>query len=115
LPRAGWMPQLPQRFGFDLTDSLSCYCERLAYFFQRLLRAIFESEAHLDDLFLARSQRTQHLRSLVFQIDVNYGFCRRNYRAVFDEVAQVRIFFFANWRFERDRLLRNLQNFPDLC
>src|SRR5208283_4709914 len=108
------MAQLSQRFGFDLADAFASYCERLADFLQRVLRTVFEPEAHLDDLLLARRQRAQHLRSLVFEVDVDYRFGRRNYSAVFDEVAEVRIFFFANWRFEGDGLLRNLQDLADL-
>src|SRR6059058_5173105 len=108
------MPQFPQRFGFNLPDTLASHGERLPDFFQRVLAAVFQTKAHLDDPFLARRQRAQHLRSLVFQVDVDHSFSRRNHAAVFDEIAQVRIFLFANRRFERDRLLRNLQDFPDL-
>src|ERR1700719_2303299 len=101
------MPQLSQRLGLNLPDAFASYRERLADFLKRVLRAIFQSKAHLDDLLLARGQRTQHLRSLVFQVDVDYGFSWRNHRAVFDEVAQMRIFLFAYRRFKGDRLLRN--------
>src|SRR5713101_3301809 len=104
------MPQLAQRLSLDLADALASYGKRLAYFFQGVFRAVFQAEAHLDDFFLARRQRTQHLRSLIFQVDVDHGFSRRDYGAVFDKVAQVRIFLFADRRFEGDRFLRDLQH-----
>src|ERR1700678_2838168 len=106
------MPQLPQRFGFDLGDAFAGYGEALADFFQGVLAAVFEAEAHLDYFFFARGQRPQDLSRLVLEIHVDHRFCRRDYGAVFDEVAQMRIFLFADWRFERDGLLRDLQNFP---
>ena len=93
------MPQLSQRLGFDLPDAFSGYCERLAYFFERVLAAVFQPKAHLDDLLLARCQRTQHLRGLVFEVDVDHGLGWRDYRAILDEVAQMRIFLFAYRRF----------------
>src|SRR5271170_2713135 len=98
------MTQLAQRFGFDLADAFASDCERLAYFFQGVLAAVFQSEAHLDDFFFAWRQRAQHLRSLVFQVDVDHGLGWRDYGAVFDEVAQMRIFLFANRGFEGDWL-----------
>src|SRR5208337_870995 len=114
LPRTRWMPQLSQRLGLNLPDAFARYRERLADFLQRVLRTIFQSESHLDDFFLAWCQRAQHLRSLVFEVDVDHSFGWRNYRTVLDEVAQMRIFFFANRCFEGDRLLCNLQNLADL-
>src|SRR5580704_17781612 len=107
------MPQLAQRLGFDLPDAFASNSERLADFFQSVLTAVFETEAHLDDFFLAWCQRAQHVRSLVFQVDVDHGLRWGNDRAVLDEVAQMRIFLFADWRFERDGLLCNLQDLAD--
>src|SRR5208283_1355648 len=107
------MPQLAQRFGFDLADAFARDCERLPDLFQSVLTAVFETEAHLDDFFFARGQRAQDLSCLVFEVHVDHGFGRRNDGAVFDEVAEMRVFLFANRRFEGDRLLRDLQYFAD--
>src|ERR1039458_410043 len=104
------MPQLAQRLGFDLADAFAGYGERLPDFFQSVLAAVFEAEAHFDYFFFARGQRAQDLSGLVLEVDVDHGFGGRDYGAVFDEVAEMRIFLFANRRFERDRLLRNLQH-----
>ena len=102
------MPQLAQRLGFDLTNAFAGDRKRLPDLFQCVLAAIFKSEAHLDHFFLSRGQRAQDLSCLVLEVHVDHGFGRRNYGAVFDEVAQMRIFLFANRRFERDGLLRCL-------
>src|SRR6266436_4539128 len=109
------MPQLAQRLGLDLADAFASHGKRLAHFFQSVLRAVFQTKAHLDDLLFAWSKRAQHLRSLVLQVDVDHGLSRRDHRAVFDKVAQVRIFLFADRRFERDRFLRDLQHLAHLC
>src|SRR5271166_2168403 len=114
LPRARGMPQFAQCFGFDLADAFAGYSERLPDLFQSVLAAVFETEAHLDDFFFARGQRAQDLSRLVLEVHVDHGFGRRDYGAVFDEVAKMRIFLFANRRFEGDRLLRDLENFPHL-
>jgi hypothetical protein len=49
------MPQFPQGLGFDLADALARDGEVLAHFFEGVLAAILQSEAHLDDFFLARA------------------------------------------------------------
>ena len=50
-----------------------------------------------------------------FEIQVDHRFGRRHHLAIFDEVAKMRIFLFADRRFERDRLLRDLQDLADLA
>ena len=104
------MAQFAQRLGLDLADAFAGYCERLAYFFEGVLAAVFEAEAHFDYFFFAWGQRAQDLSGLVLEVHVDHGFGRGDYGAVLDEVAEMRIFFFANWRFEGDWLLRDLQN-----
>src|SRR5690348_6576251 len=74
LSRAGWVTQLAQRLGFDLANALASHCERLSDFLEGVLGAIFESKAHLDDLFLARSERAQNVRRLLLEVHVNHGF-----------------------------------------
>src|SRR5882724_715994 len=115
LPRTARMPQFAQCLGFNLADTFASNCEALPDFFQSVFAAVFQAEAHFDDFLFARSQRAQDLSGLVFQVDVDHRFRRRNYRAVFNEVAKVRIFLFSDWSFERDGLLSDLQDLPDFC
>ena len=60
LARAGGVPQLAERLGFDLADALAGEGKRLSHFFERVLPAVFQPEAHLDDLFLAWGERLQY-------------------------------------------------------
>src|SRR5258706_10625117 len=108
------MPQLAQGLGFDLADAFAGDREALPDFFQRVLAAVFQAEAHFDYFFFARGQRAQDLSGLVLEVHVDHGFGGRDHGAVFDEVAEMRVFLFADWRFERDGFLRDLQNFSYL-
>ena len=84
------MPQLAQGFGFDLADALSGYLEALADLFQRVLGAVFQAEAHLDDPLLARRERAQNLRGVLLEVDADDRFGGRNRLPILDEVAKVR-------------------------
>ncbi len=95
---AAGMPQFTQRLGFDLADALARNGKVLAHFLERMLAAILEAEAHLDDLFFARAQGFQHLSGLLAQVEIDDGLRRRNHAAVHDEIAQVRLFFFTDRR-----------------
>src|SRR5258707_2635743 len=108
------MPQLAQRLRFDLANAFARHGEGLADFFQRVLAAVVKAKPHLDYFFLARRQRLQHRRRLFLQIQVDDRIGRRNHGLVFDEVAEMRIFFLTNRSFQRNRLLRDLQNLAHL-
>ena len=87
----------------------------LAHFFERVLAAILQAEAHLDDFLFARAEGLEHFGGLLAQVEVDDGFRRRNHAAVHDEIAQVRFFFFTHRRFERDGLLRDAQDLANLA
>src|SRR5260370_286478 len=108
------MTQLAQGLGFDLPDAFARNRERLADFLERVLTAIIQAEAHLDDFFFAGCQRLQHGRRLFLQVQIDDRIGWRYHRLVFDEVAEMRIFLFADRGFERDRLLGDLQNLAHL-
>ena len=61
--------QLAQGLGFDLADALAGDLEGLADLFERVLGAVFEAEAHLDDALFARSQGAEDLRGVLLQVD----------------------------------------------
>ena len=108
------MAQLAQGLGFDLADALAGYLEALADFFQGVLGAVFEAEAHLDDALLARGQCAQDLRGVLLEVDADDGLGGRDGLTILNEVAEVRIFLFADGGFERDGLLRDLEHLADL-
>src|SRR5208282_954712 len=103
------MAEFAEGFGFDLADAFAGDREALPDFFQSVLAAVFEAKAHFDDFLFARRQRAQDLSSLVLEVHIDHCLGRRDYGAVLDEVAQMRIFLFADWRFEGDGLLRDLE------
>ena len=74
LARPRRMTQLAQRLGFNLPDALARYLEALAHFFERMLGAVFEAEAHLDDALLARRERAQNLRCVLLQVHADHRF-----------------------------------------
>src|SRR5438093_3193393 len=114
LPAPTRMPQLAQRLRLDLADALAGDGEVLAHFLQRVLRAVAQAEAHLDDLLLARRERLEERLGLLLQVDVDNRLGRRDHVAVLDEVAQMRILLLADRRLQRDGLLRDLQDLADL-
>src|ERR1700730_17839831 len=109
LPAPRRVPQLPQRLRLDLADALSGDREALAHFLERVLAAVADAEPHLDDLFLARRERLEDRFGLFLEVKVDDRLGRRYHLTILDEVAQMRIFLFANRRLEGDRLLRDLQ------
>ena len=111
---AAGVAQFAQRLGFDLADALARDREVLADFFERVLAAVLQAEAHLDDLLFARRERLQHLRGLLPQVQIDHRVGGRDPVLVDDEIAQVRLFLFADRRLERDRLLRHAQHLAHL-
>jgi len=65
------MAQFAERLGFDLADALAGDRERLADFFEGVLAAVVQAEAHLDDFFFAGRQRLQHRGGLFLQIQID--------------------------------------------
>src|SRR5216684_3864208 len=114
-PAARRVAQLAQRLGFDLTDALARDGEALADLLERVLTAVADAEPHLDDLLFARRERLQHRFGLFLQVQVDDRLGGGDDLAILDEVAKMRIFLLADRRFERDRLLRDLEDLPDLA
>src|SRR3954454_9853381 len=90
LLRARRMAQLAERLRLDLADALARHVERAADFFERVLGAVADAEAHLEHLLLARGERAEDLVRLLFQICDDHVIDRGNHAAIFDEIAEVR-------------------------
>src|ERR1039458_4024866 len=88
---AAGMPQLPQRFGFDLPDALARYGEVLPHLFERVLAPIFQAKSHLDDFLLARRQGLEHLRSLFAQIEIDDRVGGRDAVVIHDEIGRAHV------------------------
>src|SRR5947209_13925492 len=108
------MTQLAQRLCLYLADPLASDLEGLANFFERVLRTVFQSEAHLDHALFPLGQAAQHRRRLLLEIDVDNCFRRRDDGAILDEVTEMRIFFLADRRLEGDGLPRDREDLANL-
>src|SRR5215471_11061446 len=84
-PAARRMAQLAQRLGFDLPDALARDGEALADFLERVLAAVADAEAHLDDLLFARRERLEHRLGLFLEIQIDHGLGRGDHLAILDE------------------------------
>src|SRR6187431_3042363 len=102
--------QFTQRLRFNLTDAFTSYREVLSDLFESVFCSVFKPEPHLDNALLTWSQSVQDLFGHFLQVDVDDGICWRNNSAIFDEVAEMRIFFLADRGFEGDRLLRDFHD-----
>src|SRR5579859_1397598 len=89
--RARRVTQFPQRLYFNLADAFTRYLEVLSYFFQRMLRPIFQPESHFDDALFPWVECAQHVGSLLLQIHADHGLSRRNAGRVLNEIAGVNL------------------------
>src|ERR1700693_371475 len=108
------VPELPQGLRFDLADSFARHVEGAPDFLEGVLRAVADTEAHLQDLLFPRGQGLQHAPRLVLEVRDQDRLDRREDPPVLDEVTQMRILFLSDRGLERDRLLRDLHDLADL-
>src|SRR5919201_5780625 len=106
--RAARVPQLPKGGRLDLADPLAGEAHATADLLEGSRLVVDQPEAQLNHASLARTQGRQDVLDLVAEHRLGGGLERRGGVLVLDEVAQVRILFLANRRFERYRLLRDL-------
>ncbi len=105
------MPQLSQRLGLDLADTFASDGKMLADLFKRVLgTGVAQPKTHFDDLFLTRRERRENFVGDLAQVREGDRFGRIQYRLILDKISEMRVFFFADRRFERDRLLCDLQH-----
>src|SRR5262245_5635011 len=109
------MPELSKSFGFDLPDTFASNRKMLSDLFKSVLRTcISKPEAHLDHLFFAGRKGRQHLVCDLSKVRKCNRLCRIQYRAVLNEITEMRIFLFTDGRLERDGFLCDLQYFSHL-
>ena len=97
---AGRMPELAQRFRFDLPDALARDVELLSDLLQRARLAVIQAKAQAKHLFLARGERIEHLHQLLFEQRKSSHLRRRGRVVVRDKVAQVAVLLLADRRFK---------------
>src|SRR6266446_6033857 len=110
LAAAARVLELAQRLGLDLADALARHRELLADLFQRVVLVHADAEAHAENAFLARCDRSEHAGGGLAQIGLNRGVDRQDRVLVLDEIAEVGIFLVADRGFQRQGLLHYFQN-----
>src|ERR1039457_701177 len=111
---AAGMPQFPERLGLDLPYALARHGEMLADLFERVLAAVLQSKAHLDDLLFAGTEGLQDFGRLFAKVQIDDRLGRRHHAAVDQKIAEMGFFFLTDRRLERDRLLRDPQDLAHL-
>ncbi|HMA21073.1 MAG TPA: RNA polymerase sigma factor RpoD, partial [Gemmatimonadaceae bacterium] len=64
----------------------------------RLRTAVADTEAHLQHLLFARSERSQHLRGLLLEVGHDHVIDGGDHAAILDEIAEMRVFLFSDRR-----------------
>src|SRR5690606_37125257 len=98
----------------DLADTLAGNRELLPDFFQRMVGVHADTEAHAQHAFLARGQRGQYTGRGFAQVGLDRRIDRLDRVHVLDEITEIGIFLVADRRFERDRLLGDLEHLANL-
>ena len=102
---AGWVSELSQGLGLYLADALTGDTELSPDLFQCAAAAIIKAEAQLEDTSLTTTQGIENAADLFFEELVGGGVGRGEGSLVFDKVAKVGVFLFADGGFEGDGLL----------
>src|SRR5712692_2055158 len=108
------MLELTQCLGLDLADALARQRELLADLLQRVVLVHADAEAHADYTLLARRERGERARRGLAQVRLDGGVDRQDRVLVLDEIAEVGILLVADRGFERERLLRDLEDLAHL-
>src|SRR5580658_5081808 len=103
------MPQLPERLGLDLSNSLTCHRELQADFLKCVVAVRAEAKAHAQYALFARGQRGEYPRCGLAQIRLDRSIDWQDSVCVLDYVANGRVPLLTDWCFERERLLGYLQ------
>src|SRR5260370_33670742 len=105
---ARWVAQFAQRLGLNLANALTREREHLADFFEGARIAGLKPKTHADDAFFAGIELLQHGGHRLLQAEADGCIRWRGHGLVFDEIAQVSVFLFADRSLERNRRLRDL-------
>ena len=108
------MTKFSQCFCLNLTNSFTRDSKDLSDFFKRARTAIVKPKTETQNVFFPIGQRIKHAFDLLFKQLVCGMVCRTRGCMIFNEIAKMRIIFFTNRRFKRNRFLGDFQNFTNL-
>ena len=108
------MLELTQGLGLDLADAFAGDAELLADFFKGMVGIHANAKAHTQHPLFARGQAGQDPGRGFAQVGLDGGINGQDGILVLDEVAQMAVFFIADWGLEADRFLGDFQDLADL-
>jgi hypothetical protein len=99
-----YVPQLPERFYFDLPDALPSDREFMADFRQGMLPLVADTVAQADYLLFFRGKHLQNLGRLAAHVRRDRCIDRRTHPAVLNNVSQYRLAIEGDYGIQRHRL-----------
>src|SRR5260370_25672102 len=108
VPGARGVAQFAQRLSLNLANALASDGEHPADFFEGVRIAVLKPKTHTDDAFFAGTELLQHGGHTFLQAEADGCIRWRDHGLVFDEIAQMSVFLFADRSLERNRRLRDL-------
>ena len=104
------MTKLSERLRLNLTDTLTGYVKLAANLFQCARTAVIQPEAKPQNLLLSLRQGSENLLQLLLQKRIGCRLRRNRNVVILNEVAKMGVLLLTDRRFQRYRLLRNLDN-----
>src|SRR5438874_2056683 len=107
------MTEFAQGLRFNLADALASDVKSLTDFFESARITVLKTKTHADDALFARIQVLQHASDVFLEAEADGGVRGRGHGFIFNKVAEVGFFLFADWRLKRDGSLSNFAGAAD--
>src|SRR5207302_7169442 len=108
------MTEFAQGLRFNLADALASDVKSLTDFFESARITVLKTKTHADDALFARIQVLQHASDVFLEAEVDGGVRGRGHRFIFNKVAEVGFFLFADWGLKGNGSLSNFAGAADL-
>ena len=108
------MAKFSERLCLNLANALTGYVKLLANLLQRARFAVVEAIAQAEHLRLSLREGVEHVHELLFEQRNSNRLGRRGCVVIGDKIAKVGVVLLADRRFQRDGLLRNLDDLAHL-
>src|SRR5207244_2273587 len=95
------MTEFAQGLRFNLADALASDVKSLTDFFESARITVLKTKTHADDALFARIQVLQHASDVFLEAEADGGVRGRGHAFIFNKVAEVGFFLFADWRLKR--------------
>src|SRR5579859_153332 len=113
-PRTRGVAQFAERLGLNLANALASDSKSLADFFKSVRITVLKAKAHANDALFTRIQVLQHGGDIFLETEVDGRVCGRGNGFIFNKIAEMSVFFFADGGLEGDGRLSNFPGAADL-